>query len=161
MDETRKTLMIFTAFQELESKGFELKDGVLSSSRFTIDIQEDDLFNLFYRIYADDDSTSDRYQIKDIIRYLNEVEEIEKNHLAVLQKRIEFWKEISGYQIEILGVDKNVFIDKRSGRGIEFDTLSDKVIFNLILESERKNAEFITEEEIKSRFKEIREILGL
>ena len=157
MDETRKTLMIFTAFQELESKGFELKDGVLSSSRFTIDIQEDDLFNLFYRIYADDDSTSDRYQIKDIIRYLNEVEEIENRHLAVLQKRIEFWKEISGYQIEILRVDDNEMIDPHGMYVSRFDTLSDKEIFRLILNHERGQ----TKEEIKSRFKEVRKILGL
>ena len=161
MDETRKTLMIFTAFQELESKGFELKDGVLSSSRFTIDIQEDDLFNLFYRIYADDDSTTDRYQIKDIIRYLNEVEEIEKNHLAVLQKRAEFWSEISDYQIEIIGDDRNVFIDKRSGRSIEFDTLSDKVIFDLILRKEINHAKFAAKEEIRLIFKDARDILGL
>ena len=157
MDETRKTLMIFTAFQELESKGFELKDGVLSSSRFTIDIQEDDLFNLFYRIYADDDSTSDRYQIKDIIRYLNEVEEIEKNHLAVLQKRIEFWKEISGYQIEILGVDDNKMLDPHGIHVSRFDTLSDKEILRLILNHERKRAK----EEIRLIFKEARDILGL
>ena len=157
MDETRKTLMIFTAFQELESKGFELKDGVLSSSRFTIDIQEDDLFNLFYRIYADDDSTSDRYQIKDIIHYLNEVEEIEKNHLAVLQKRIEFWKEISGYQIEILGVDDNKMLDPHGIHVSRFDTLSDKEILRLILNHERKRAK----EEIRLIFKEARDILGL
>lgn len=161
MDETRKTLMIFTAFQELESKGFELKDGVLSSSRFTIDIQEDDLFNLFYRIYADDDSTTDRYQIKDIIRYLNEVEEIENRHLAVLQKRIEFWKEISDYQIEILGEDKNVLINKWSGRGIKFDTLSDKVVFNLILKAEIEHAKFMAKEEIRQMFRGARDILGI
>ena len=157
MDETRKTLMIFTAFQELESKGFELKDGVLSSSRFTIDIQEDDLFNLFYRIYADDDSTSDRYQIKDIIRYLNEVEEIENRHLAVLQKRIEFWKEISGYQIEILGVDDNKMLDPHGIHVSGFDTLSDKEILRLILNHERKRAK----EEIRLIFKEARDILGI
>ena len=157
MDETRKTLMIFAAFQELESKGFELKDGVLSSSRFTIDIQEDDLFNLFYRIYADDDSTSDRYQIKDIIRYLNEVEEIENRHLAVLQKRIEFWKEISGYQIEILGVDDNKMLDPHGIHVSRFDTLSDKEILRLILNHERKRAK----EEIRLIFKEARDILGL
>ncbi len=157
MDETRKTLMIFTAFQELESKGFELKDGVLSSSRFTIDIQEDDLFNLFYRIYADDDSTSDRYQIKDIIRYLNEVEEIENRHLAVLQKRIEFWKEISGYQIEILGVDDNKMLDPHGIHVSRFDTLSDKEILRLILNHERKRAK----EEIRLIFKDARDILGL
>lgn len=157
MDETRKTLMIFTAFQELESKGFELKDGVLSSSRFTIDIQEDDLFNLFYRIYADDDSTTDRYQIKDIIRYLNEVEEIENRHLAVLQKRIEFWKEISGYQIEILGVDDNKMLDPHGIHVSRFDTLSDKEILRLILNHERKRAK----EEIRLIFKEARDILGL
>ena len=157
MDETRKTLMIFTAFQELESRGFELKDGVLSSSRFTIDIQEDDLFNLFYRIHADDDSTTDRYQIKYIIKYLDSVEEIEKNHLAVLQKRIEFWKEISGYQIEILRVDDNEMIDPHGMYVSRFDTLSDKEIFRLILNHERGQ----TKEEIKSRFKEVRKILGL
>ncbi len=157
MDETRKTLMIFTAFQELESKGFELKDGVLSSSRFTIDIQEDDLFNLFYRIYADDDSTSDRYQIKDIIRYLNEVEEIENRHLAVLQKRIEFWKEISGYQIEILGVDDNKMLDPHGIHVSRFDTLSDKEILRLILNHERERAK----EEIRLIFKDARDILGL
>lgn len=157
MDETRKTLMIFTAFQELESKGFELKDGVLSSSRFTIDIQEDDLFNLFYRIYADDDSTSDRYQIKDIIRYLNEVEEIENRHLAVLQKRIEFWKEISGYQIEILGVDDNKMLDPHGIHVSRFDTLSDKEILRLILNHERERAK----EEIRLIFKDARDILGI
>lgn len=157
MDETRKTLMIFTAFQELESKGFELKDGVLSSSRFTIDIQEDDLFNLFYRIYADDDSTSDRYQIKDIIRYLNEVEEIENRHLAVLQKRIEFWKEIAGYQIEILGVDDNKMLDPHGIHVSRFDTLSDKEILRLILNHERERAK----EEIRLIFKDARDILGL
>jgi len=157
MDETRKTLMIFTAFQELESKGFELKDGVLSSSRFTIDIQEDDLFNLFYRIYADDDSTTDRYQIKDIIRYLNEVEEIENRHLAVLQKRIEFWKEISGYQIEILGVDDNKMLDPHGIHVSRFDTLSDKEILRLILNHERERAK----EEIRLIFKDARDILGL
>lgn len=157
MDETRKTLMIFTAFQELESKGFELKDGVLSSSRFTIDIQEDDLFNLFYRIYANDDSTTDRYQIKDIIRYLNEVEEIENRHLAVLQKRIEFWKEISGYQIEILGVDDNKMLDPHGIHVSKFDTLSDKEILRLILNHERERAK----EEIRLIFKDARDILGL
>lgn len=157
MDETRKTLMIFTAFQELESRGFELEDGILKSSRFTIDIQEDDLFNLFYRIYADDDSTSDRYQIKDIIRYLNEVEEIENRHLAVLQKRIEFWKEISGYQIEILGVDDNKMLDPHGIHVSRFDALSDKEILRLILNHERKRAK----EEIRLIFKEARDILGL
>lgn len=161
MDETRKTLMIFTAFQELESKGFELKDGVLSSSRFTIDIQEDDLFNLFYRIYADDDSTSDRYQIKDIIRYLNEVEEIENRHLAVLQKRIEFWNEISGYQIEMKGTDQNVLINEEGRMVTEFDTLSDKEVFRLILKSEIEHAKFMAKEEIRQMFRGARDILGL
>lgn len=161
MDETRKTLMIFTAFQELESKGFELKDGVLSSSRFTIDIQEDDLFNLFYRIYADDDSTTDRYQIKDIIRYLNEVEEIENRHLAVLQKRIEFWNEISGYQIEMRGMDQNVLINEEGRMVTEFDTLSDKEVFRLILKSEIEHAKLVAKKEIRLIFKEARDILGL
>jgi len=161
MDETRVTLMLFTAFQELESRGFELEDGILKSSRFRIDIQEDDLFNLFYRIYADDDSTTDRYQIKDIIRYLNEVEEIENRHLAVLRKRAEFWSEISDHRIEIRGEDKNVLINKRSGRKIEFDTLSDKVVFNLILEAEIEHAKLVAKKEIRLIFKEARDILGL
>ena len=161
MDETRKTLMIFTAFQALENRGFELEDGVLKSSRYTIDVEEDDLFNLFYRIYADDDSTSDRYQIKDIIRYLDEVEEIEKNHLAVLQKRIEFWNEISGYQIEMRGMDQNVLINEEGRMVTEFDTLSDKEVFRLILKSEIEHAKFMAKEEIRQMFRGARDILGL
>ena len=157
MDETRKTLMIFTAFQELESKGFELKDGVLSSSRFTIDVNENKWDELYYQLHVDDGGILVGNTINAIIDHLDSIEESEKNHLAVLQKRIEFWKEISGYQIEILGVDDNKMLDPHGIHVSRFDTLSDKEILRLILNHERKRAK----EEIRLIFKEARDILGL
>jgi len=157
MDETRKTLMIFTAFQELESRGFELEDIVLKSSRFTIDVNEDKWGELYYQLHVDDGGILVGYTINAIIEHLDSIEESEKNHLAVLQKRIEFWKEISGYQIEILGVDDNKMLDPHGIPVSRFDTLSDKEILRLILNHERKRAK----EEIRLIFKEARDILGI
>lgn len=161
MDETRKTLMIFTAFQELESKGFELKDGVLSSSRFTIDVNENKWDELYYQLHVDDGGILVGYTINAIIEHLDSIEESEKNHLAVLQKRIEFWNEISGYQIEMRGMDQNVLINEEGRMVTEFDTLSDKEVFRLILKSEIEHAKFMAKEEIRQMFRGARDILGL